>query len=65
MANTVFKAIREVSDLIPRHQFCREGGISESTFDRRSDIPKVRHGRRVYAPREALRPFLAKKERVE
>jgi len=41
-------------DLVPRQRFCREAKISERTFDRRADIPKIRKGRRVFAPRAHL-----------
>lgn len=37
-------------DGVPRKLAAAVMGISERTLDRRSDIPKIRVGRRVYVP---------------
>lgn len=46
-------------DTIPRKEFCALAEISERTFDRNSDIIKLRRGRRVFSTRQCLDHLLA------
>ncbi|QLQ28480.1 MAG: hypothetical protein HZT39_09635 [Pseudoxanthomonas sp.] len=44
--------------LLPRQRYCHYKRISERTYDRRADIPKIRVGRRIYSPKSYTPPIL-------